>query len=162
PWRWNPHARPVSLRSNHPVETEERPMERSARPRPKNPAPPPPAPASPPPAGLDLADEPPTPVLAPAAAPAPACVRIEAPALMAEAGFRGVVRASRLVPGEAGAGFAIGAARGAHAPVSPAYIGGAEHALVAADAAGFALNLTPVMRAALWTETSSVALGPDL
>jgi len=96
-----------------------------------------------------------------AAAPA-ADVRIEAPALMVEASFRGVALATRLVGRDPGAAFVVGSDRGAHAPVSPAYVAGGAHALVEADEAGFVLHLTPVMRATLWTETSSIAVGPDL
>src|SRR5262249_11476832 len=93
---------------------------------------------------------------------AAACVRLDAPALLVEASFRGVVLAARLVGRDAVPGFLIGGAHTAHAPVSPAFIAGPEHAIIEADRAGFSLNLSPVMRAMLWTEMSSVELRPDM
>jgi TonB family protein len=92
----------------------------------------------------------------------PAAVRLEAPSLMIEAAFRGTPIAAGLLARAPGEAFTIGSGRGAHAPVSPAYTGGPAHALVESDGNGFTLNLTPVMRATLWTGSSSVAIGPDL
>jgi hypothetical protein len=92
----------------------------------------------------------------------PAAVRLEAPSLMIEAAFRGTPIAAGLLARAPGEAFTIGSGRGAHAPVSPAYVGGPAHALVESDGNGFTLNLTPVMRATLWTQSTSVAIGPDL
>ena len=64
--------------------------------------------------------------------------------------------------------FTVGAARGADAPVNPAYLststapgepGG--HVLVEPTPGGFALNLSPAMRAELLTPTQTLPLRPD-
>jgi TonB family protein len=96
------------------------------------------------------------------AAAVPAAVRLEAPSLMIEAAFRGTPIAAGLIARAPGEAFTIGSGRGAHAPVSPAYVGGPAHTLVESDGNGFTLNLTAVMRATLWTQSTSVAIGPDL
>src|SRR5688572_12661771 len=73
---------------------------------------------------------------------------LAAPALLIEARFRDVALASRLLRADAPAGFVIGDARSADAPVNPAYlpVPGAHALLEPAPAAGgFALNLGPAM-----------------
>jgi hypothetical protein len=98
------------------------------------------------------------------AAPPPAAIRLDAPALLVEAWFRDTPLATRLLPaGTATPPFTIGAGREAEAPVNPAYLGGTVHELVAADpAGGFVVSLAPPMRVELETETQRLPLPPDL
>src|SRR4051812_23567507 len=106
------------------------------------------------------------------ATPPPASVRLDAPSLLVAWSFRGVGLGARLLHAQAPAqaqgrsAFTIGAGRGAHAPVSPAYVGHDDHALVERDGegagAGFLLRLTPVMRAMLLTDGSCLELAPDM
>jgi len=134
--------------------------------RSRSPRPNPYAPVSPP-----LAREEPTPAL-PGLAPelpfAQTRVAIAAPALLIEARFRDVPLASRLLRADETRAFTIGAARGADAPANPAYFGAPAtpadvggHALVAPEPGGFALNLTPAMRAELLTPVQVLPLRPD-
>jgi TonB family protein len=92
-------------------------------------------------------------------------VVIAAPALLIEARFRDVPLASRLLRADDTRRFTVGAARGADAPVNPAYLPavpeGAGHALVEPLPGGFALNLAPAMRAALLTPVQALPLRPD-
>ena len=96
-------------------------------------------------------------------------VVLAAPALLVEARFRDVPLASRLLRADEARAFTVGAARGADAPVNPAYLGaptpssenGAVHALVEPVAGGFALNLAPAMRAELVTPVQVLPLRPD-
>ena len=111
-----------------------------------------------------------------AAAPAPAGLEPElpfaesrvvvaAPALLIEARFRDVPLASRLLRADETRKFTVGAARGADAPVNPAYLPaapeGAGHVLVEPLPGGFALNLAPAMRAELLTPVQVLPLRPD-
>lgn len=106
-----------------------------------------------------------TPALRPQAeAPfAPARIVVAAPALLVEARFRDVALASRLLRADAPGGFVIGEARGADAPVNPAYLPSSGHALLEPEPAvgGFALNLGPAMSAELLTPTQRLPLRPD-
>jgi TonB family protein len=108
----------------------------------------------------------PTPVLG-AAPNAPffaSRIMVAAPALLIEARFRDVPLASRLMRADAPGGFVIGDARGADAPVNPAYLPAAGgHALLQPEpaAGGFALNLAPAMSAELLTPTQRLPLRPD-
>jgi TonB family protein len=93
-------------------------------------------------------------------------VVIAAPALLVEASFRDVPLASRLLRADEARPFTVGAARGADAPVNPAYLpasaslpGG--HALVEPVAGGFAINLAPAMHAELQTPVQVLPLRPD-
>jgi hypothetical protein len=95
-------------------------------------------------------------------------VVVAAAALLVEARFRGVPLASRLLRADEAGTFTVGAARGADAPVNPAYFGapaasatGGGHALVEPFAGGFAINLAPAMRAELLTATQALPLRPD-
>ena len=107
---------------------------------------------------------------APADAPFVASrIVLAAPALLIEARFRDVALASRLLRADATAGFVIGDARGADAPVNPAYLPAyspapGAHALLepVPAAGGFALNLGPAMSAELLTPTQRLPLRPDL
>jgi TonB family protein len=93
-------------------------------------------------------------------------VVVAAPALLVEASFRDVPLASRLLRADEARSFTVGAARGADAPVNPAYLpasaslpGG--HALVEPVAGGFAINLAPAMHAELQTSVQVLPLRPD-
>jgi len=92
-------------------------------------------------------------------------VVVAAPALLIEARFRDVPLASRLLRADDTRKFTIGAARGADAPVNPAYLPaapeGAGHVLVEPLPGGFALNLAPAMRAHLLTPLQALPLRPD-
>src|SRR6476646_5816072 len=95
-------------------------------------------------------------------------VVVAAAALLVEARFRGVPLASRLLRADEAGAFTVGAARGADAPVNPAYFGapaapatGGGHALVEPFAGVFAVNLTPAMRVELLTATQALPLRPD-
>ena len=107
-----------------------------------------------------------TPALAPELPFAESRVVIAAPALLVEASFRDVPLASRLLRADEARSFTVGAARGADAPVNPAYLpasaslpGG--HALVEPVAGGFAINLAPAMHAELQTPVQVLPLRPD-
>src|SRR5262245_9325437 len=124
-----------------------------------------PAPHRPLPPEVDPREEP-TPVHAglPAMPFALSHVIVAAPALLVEARFRDVPLASRLLRADQTRAFTVGAARGADAPVNPAYLpaspdGG--HALVEPFAGGFAVNLAPAMRAELLTPVQVLPLRPD-
>ena len=73
--------------------------------------------------------------------------------------------ASRLLRADDTRKFTIGAARGADAPVNPAYLPaapeGAGHVLVEPLPGGFALNLAPAMVAHLLTPVQALPLRPD-
>ncbi len=92
---------------------------------------------------------------------------LAAPALLIEARFRDVTLASRLLRADGPDRFVIGDARGADAPVNPAYLpadlSASGHALLEAEpaAGGFALNLGPAMSAELLTPTQRLSLRPD-
>jgi TonB family protein len=93
-------------------------------------------------------------------------VVVAAPALLIEASFRDVPLTSRLLRVDEARAFTVGAARGADAPVNPAYLppsaslpGG--HTLIEPFAGGFAINLGPAMRAELQTPVQALALRPD-
>ncbi|HMF40590.1 MAG TPA: hypothetical protein VKQ32_07845, partial [Polyangia bacterium] len=91
-------------------------------------------------------------------------VVVAAPALLIEARFRGVPLASRLLRADETRAFTIGAARGADAPVNPAYLAatvGGGHALVEPFPGGFAVNLAPAMRAELLTPVQALPLRAD-
>ena len=90
---------------------------------------------------------------------------VAAPALLIEARFRGVPLASRLLRADEPGAFTVGAARGADAPVNPAYLGAStaadRHALVEPFPGGFTINLAPAMRAELLTPVQALPLRPD-
>ena len=88
---------------------------------------------------------------------------LAAPALLIEARFRDITLASRLLRADAPDRFVIGDARGADAPVNPAYVPTSGHALLEAEpaAGGFALNLGPAMSAELLTPTQRLSLRHD-
>jgi TonB family protein len=95
-------------------------------------------------------------------------VVVATPALLIEARFRGVPLSSRLLRADEARRFTIGAARGADAPVNPAYLAAsaapfeaAGHVLVEPDTGGFAINLAPAMRAELLTPAQVLPLRPD-
>jgi TonB family protein len=92
-------------------------------------------------------------------------VVIAAPALLIDARFRDVPLASRLLRADDTRKFTVGAARGADAPVNPAYLPaapeGVGHVLVEPLPGGFALNLAPAMRAELLTPVQVLPLRPD-
>jgi hypothetical protein len=98
------------------------------------------------------------------AAPPPAAIRLDAPALLVEAWFGDTPLATRLLSaGPAVRPFTIGAGRDAEAPVNPAYLDGTVHELVAADPlGGFIVSLAPPMRVELETENQLLPLPPDL
>jgi len=114
--------------------------------------------------------DPPFDVDAPAATPVvSAPLRLAAPALLVAARFRDITLASRLLRSDEPRTFAIGNARGADAPVNPAWLPEMSdpltprlHLLVEPAPGGFVLNLTSGMRAALQTELQALPLGPDL
>ena len=96
-------------------------------------------------------------------------LRLAAPALLVSARFRDITLASRLLRSDAPRTFAIGNARGADAPVNPAWLpemsdplAPRRHLLVEPAPGGFVLNLTSVMRAVLQTELQALPLLPDL
>jgi hypothetical protein len=76
---------------------------------------------------------------------------IDVPALLVQARFRGKPLASRLLSAGERRGFAVGAARGADAPVDAAFLeatpGNDNHVLVQPSGGGFLINLSPAMRA---------------
>jgi TonB family protein len=95
-------------------------------------------------------------------------VVVAAPALLIEARFRDVPLASRLLRADEARTFTIGAARGADAPVNPAYLAAsaaplqpAGHVLVEPATGGFAINLAPAMQAELLTPMQVLPLRPD-
>jgi hypothetical protein len=75
---------------------------------------------------------------------------IDVPALLVQARYRGRPLASRLLSAGERRGFAVGAARGADAPVDAAFIevtpGNDNHLLVQPSGGGFLINLSPAMR----------------
>jgi TonB family protein len=99
--------------------------------------------------------------LAPELPFAEARVVVAAPALLIAASFRGVPLCSRLLRADEARAFTVGAARGADAPVNPAYLAGPGHALVEPVPGGFAINLAPAMRAELLTPVQVLPLRPD-
>src|SRR4051794_28603585 len=95
-------------------------------------------------------------------------VVIAASALLIEARFRDVPLASRLLRADESRAFTVGAARGADAPVNPAYLAASAapleaggHVLVEPTPGGFALNLSPAMHAHLLTPVQALPLRPD-
>jgi TonB family protein len=100
-------------------------------------------------------------------------VVVAAPALLVEASFRGVPLCSRLLRADEPKRFTIGAARGADAPVNPAYLSASTapadaggHALVepmsmGGGFGGFAVNLAPAMLVELQTPVQVMTLRPD-
>ena len=129
--------------------------------------PPVPPPQSPVPlAGTD----PPFELDAPTTAPVvSAPLRLAAPALLVSARFRDITLTSRLLRSDGSRAFAIGNARGADAPVNPAWLpemndplAPRRHLLVEPAPGGFVLNLTSGMRAVLQTELQALPLAPDL
>jgi len=128
--------------------------------RPIIPPPQPPVPlaGSDPPFDFDA----PTPVVS-------APLRLAAPALLVSARFRDITLASRLLRSDEARSFVIGNARGADAPVNPAWlpemadpIAPRRHLLVEPAPGGFVVNLTSGMRAVLRTELQALPLAPDL
>ncbi len=81
--------------------------------------------------------------------------------------FRDVPLASRLLRADEARSFTVGAARGADAPVNPAYSAGVRVAGPAATCwssrspGGFAINLAPAMHAELQTPVQVLPLRPD-
>jgi hypothetical protein len=75
---------------------------------------------------------------------------IDVPALLVQARYRGKPLASRLLSAGERRGFAVGAARGADAPVDAALLesvpGNDNHVLVQPSGGGFLVNLSPGMR----------------
>jgi TonB family protein len=134
-------------------------------PPPRGPLTPPPSPALDPfAAGDPDANVDATPTAPAASAP----LRLAAPALLVEARFRGVTLASRLLRADQSRAFAIGDARGADAPVNPAWLpdtgappGPRRHIFLEPAPGGFVLNLSAAMRPRLLTELQALALGPD-
>lgn len=122
----------------------------------------PPAPTSfaDPPTFEDRAEQSTTPV-------APWQIRVAAPALFVEARFRDLAIAGRLLRVGDPRSFSIGSARGATAPVNPAYLGAAGppeaplHTLVEVENDGFVVNLIGALRAELRTPTQRLALAAD-
>ena len=95
-------------------------------------------------------------------------VVVAAPALLVEARFRDVPLASRLLRADETRTFTVGATRGADAPVNPAYLAASSaplepggHVLIEPFPGGFALNLSPAMRAELLTPLQALPLRPD-
>ena len=138
------------------------PIDRQRQRRSLVPPPQPPVPLS--------GSDPPFDVDAPAATPVvSAPLRLAAPALLVTARFRDITLASRLLRSDEPRTFAIGNARGADAPVNPAWLpelsgplAPRRHVLVEPAPGGFVLNLTSAMRAVLRTELQALPLGPDL
>jgi len=105
-------------------------------------------------------------------------IRVAGPAVLVQASFRDLTLASRLLrAGEPGT-FTIGTARGTDAPVNPVWLPEpaapsvpVRHVLVEAigqgrdgrqgAGGGFALNLSPAMRAELRTPLQRLSLAPD-
>ncbi len=134
------------------------------RPRSPVPAPQPPVPlaGSDPPFDPDALDVRATPIVS-------APLRLAAPALLVAARFRDITLATRLLRSDEPRTFAIGNARGADAPVNPAWLpempdpmAPRRHLLVEPAPGGFVLNLTSAMRAVLQTGLQALPLGPDL
>jgi TonB family protein len=99
---------------------------------------------------------------------APWQIHLAAPALFVEARFRELAIAGRLLQVDQPRGFSIGAARGATAPVNPAYLGaaggaaaGSLHTLIAVENDGFVLNLLGALRAELRTPTQRLGVRPE-
>jgi TonB family protein len=100
-----------------------------------------------------------------------AALHVEAPALLVEARFRDVTLATCLLRADQPGAFTVGAARGADAPINPAWLadpGDAgdpslprRHALIQRAEQGFVVNLTAPMRAELRTPLQRLALAPD-
>jgi TonB family protein len=93
-------------------------------------------------------------------------VVVAAPALLVEARFRDIPLASRLLRADETRAFTIGAARGADAPVNPAYLPPSPTPMqpapfVEPTPGGFAVNLAPAMRAELLTPSQALPLRPD-
>ena len=89
--------------------------------------------------------------------------------MLVAARFRDITLATRLLRSDEPRTFTIGNARGADAPVNPAWLpemtdplAPRRHLLVQPMPGGFVLNLTSAMRAVLQTELQAVPLGPDL
>ena len=129
------------------------------------------APVAPPQPPVPLAgSDPPFDPDAPATIPVvSAPLRLAAQALLVSARFRDITLASRLLRSDEPRTFAIGNARGADAPVNPAWLpemsdplAPRRHLLVEPAPGGFVLNLTSGMRAVLQTELQALPLGPDL
>jgi TonB family protein len=123
-----------------------------------------------PPAPVLFPDPPAFEARAPRATPSGAAwqIRLAAPALFVEARFRDLAIAGRLLRIDEPGAFSIGAARGATAPVNPAYLGAASglaeptlHRLIEVDNGGFVLNLVGALRPELRTPTERLALRPD-
>jgi hypothetical protein len=96
-------------------------------------------------------------------------LRLAAPALLVAARFRDITLATRLLRSDESRTFSIGNARGADAPVNPAWLpemsdpqAPRRHLLVEPMPGGFVLNLTSAMRAVLQTDLQVLPLGPDL
>jgi TonB family protein len=96
-------------------------------------------------------------------------LRLTGPALLVAARFRDITLATRLLRSDEARTFSIGNARGADAPVNPAWLpempdplAPRRHLLVEPTPGGFVLNLTSAMRAVLQTELQALPLGPDL
>ena len=128
------------------------------------------SPVAPPQPPVPLAgSDPPFDPDAPSARPVvSAPLRLAAPALLVSARFRDITLASRLLRSDEPRTFAIGSARGADAPVNPAWLPEMSdplaprlHMLVEPAPGGFVLNLTSGMRALLQTELQALPLGPD-
>jgi len=99
---------------------------------------------------------------------APWQIRLAAPALFVAARFRELAIAGHLLQVDQPRGFSIGSARGATAPVNPAYLGAAAgltaappHTLIEPENGGFVVNLIGALRAELRTPTQRLALQPD-
>ena len=93
-------------------------------------------------------------------------VIVAAPALLVEARFRDIPLASRLLRADETRAFTVGAARGADAPINPAYLPASATPLepapfVEPTPGGFAINLAPAMRAELLTPVQALPLRPD-
>ncbi|HSS37588.1 MAG TPA: hypothetical protein VLT58_02350, partial [Polyangia bacterium] len=99
---------------------------------------------------------------APGAAPT---ICVSAAALLVAARFREITLATRLLRADRPGRFTIGPARGADAPVNPAWLNSADeqipHSLIERTPAGFVVNLSPAMGAQLWTTHQRLPLRPD-
>ena len=100
---------------------------------------------------------------------ASAPLRLATPALLIEARFRDITITSRLLRADEACPFAIGNARGADAPVNPAWLPEGRdpmeprrHLLLEPAPGGFVLNLTTAMRPRLHTDRQVLPLGADL
>jgi TonB family protein len=129
------------------------------------------SPVSPPQPPVRLAGtDPPFDPDAPAATPVvSAPLRLAASALLVAARFRDITLATRLLRSDEPRTFSIGNARGADAPVNPAWLpemtdplAPRRHLLLEPMPGGFVLNLTSAMRAVLQTDRQALPLGPDL